>query len=131
MRSQLIALPATDPTRSDLQGKVETMDAILKGITKPAPPEVRLLAFYGVEVQPLTAQLLAHFAVSNGVLVASVNANSRAAQGGLQAGDIITKAGGKNISELAALLQALDEPSEPVVLTVQRRRETLTLKIPR
>jgi S1-C subfamily serine protease len=130
MKSQLNALPANDPARPSLQGKVETLDSVIKGVVQPAPPEVKLRVFYGFEAQALSAQLLAHFSVPHGVLVASVADGGRAAQGGLQAGDVIVNVGEKAINDLAALLQALDETKESATLTVQRRRETLTVKIP-
>lgn len=131
MKSELNALPANDPERTIKQGKVETLDSVIKGIVQPAPPEVKLRVFYGFEAQPLSAQLLAHFSVPQGVLVASVAGGGRAAQGGLQAGDIIVKVGDKAIHDLGALLQTLDETKEPAVLTVQRRQDSLTIKVPR
>lgn len=131
MKSELNALPANDPARMSRQGKVETWDSVIKGIVQPAPPEVKLRVFYGFEAQGLSAQLLTHFSVAQGVLVASVAEGSRAAQCGLQAGDIIVKVGEKAINELANLLQVLDETKESATLTIQRRRETLTVKMPR
>lgn len=131
MKSKLNALPTNDPTRSSLQGKIEAWDSIMKGITQPSPPEVKLRVSYGFEAQALTAQLLAHFAVSHGVLVTSVVESSSAAQGGLQAGDIILQVGATHCNDLATLLQSLDESREPAALTIKRRRETIALKLPR
>ncbi len=131
MKSQLNALPLTDPSRATLVGKVEAMDSIMKGIVSPAPPEVRLRVLYGLEVQPLTAQMLAYFAAPNGVLVASLSDKLRAAEGGLQTGDVIVKVGTQTITDVAKLLTALDEANGVAEVTVQRRRAPLTLKLTR
>lgn len=131
MKSQLNAMPLTDPSRATLEGKVETMDSIMKGIISPAPADVRLRVLYGLEVQPLTAQMLAYFAAPNGVLVASLNDKQRTAEGGLQVGDVIVKVSTQPVTEVAKLLTALDEANGVAEVTVQRRRVTLTLKLTR
>lgn len=131
MKSQLSAMPPTDPSRATLEGKVETMDSIMKGIISPAPPDVRLRVIYGVEVQPLTAQMLAYFAAPNGVLVAALSDKQRMVPAGLQVGDVIVKVGKQPVAEVAKLLSALDEANGVTELTVQRRRASLTLNFSR
>lgn len=131
MKSQLSALSPNDPKRSSLQDKVETMDSIMKGIARPSPPDVKLRVYYGLEVQPLTAQLQEFFGTTHGVLIAAVAANQRAAQSGLVAGDLLIAIGEKKISDLASLLQALDEAAEATELTVLRQQATLKLKLQR
>ncbi len=130
-KAQLNSIPTTDPNRETFKGKVETFSAIMQGITSEAPPEVKLRVVYGFEAQPATAQLLRFLAAPSGVLVTTVNANNRAAQSGLQTGDVITKVGAKAINDLASLLQALDESNSATETTVVRRRVTLTLKFSR
>ena len=44
----------------------------------------------GVQLLPLSDQLATYFGVKDGVLVASVEADSPAARAGLKAGDVIT-----------------------------------------
>jgi S1-C subfamily serine protease len=131
MKSRLNAMPLTDPSRATLEGKVEAMDSIMKGIYSPALPDVRLRVVYGFEVQPLTAQMLAYFAAPNGVLITSLSDKQRGAEGGLQVGDVIVKVGTHPITEVAKLLTALDEANGVTEVTVQRRRATLTLKLTR
>jgi S1-C subfamily serine protease len=131
LKGKLHSTPLTDPNRERLKDKVETFSAIMTGITQSAPPEVKLRVFYGLEAQPATAQLLGFLGAPNGVLVTTINENNRAAQSGLQAGDVITKVGTKAINDLADLLQALDGANSPAEITVVRRRATLTLKFSR
>ncbi|MBI1761292.1 MAG: PDZ domain-containing protein [Acidobacteria bacterium] len=131
MKSRLNAMPLNDPGRATFEGKVETMDSILKSVTGPAQPDVRLRVFYGLEVQPLSAQMLAYFAAPNGLLVTSLNDKQRLAEGGLQAGDVIVKVGAQPVTDVAKLLAALDEGAGVAEVTVQRRRSPLTLKLTR
>lgn len=131
MKSQLNAMPLTDPSRATLEGKVEAMDSIMKGIISPAPPDVRLRVYYGFEVQPLTAQMLAYFGAPNGVLVTSLTDKQRTTEGGLQVGDVIVQVGTQVITDVAKLLTTLDETNGAAELTVQRRRATHTLKLTR
>ncbi len=131
MKSKLDAMPLTDPSRATLEGKVETMGSIMKGIVSPAPPDVRLRVYYGLEVQPLTAQMLAYFVAPNGVLISSLTDKLRAAENGLQTGDVIVKVGSQTITDVAKLLAALDEANGVAEITVQRRRAPLTVKLTR
>jgi S1-C subfamily serine protease len=130
-KAQLNSTPTNDPNREKLKGKVEAFSAIMRGITSEAAPEVKLRVFYGLEAQPATAQLLNFLAAPNGVLVTTVSENNRAAQSGLQAGDVIVKVGAKTINDLAGLLQALDAANGVAELSIVRRREALTLKFSR
>jgi len=96
--------------------------------TSPAPPEIRLRIFYGLEVLPLSGQLMKYFKVTNGLLVANVTENKKAAQSGLLAGDVILKVGEVQIDNLAGLIDALDK-SPSADITVSRRREQLKLAL--
>ena len=127
-KSQLKALPNTDPQREKLEAKVINMDAIMKSIiAAPAPPEVKLRVVYGLEIQPMTEALLQHFGGTNGVLAAAVNENSLASRAGLQAGDVITLVGELKVTDLASLLQAFDSFETSVKLSVIRRRAAVAL----
>lgn len=130
-KAQLNSTPTTDPNREKLKGKVEAFNAIMTGMLQPAPPEVKLRVYYGLEAQPATAQLLSFLAAPYGLLATTVSENNRAAQSGLQAGDCIVKVGAKAINDLATLLQAFDEATGPTEITVVRHRATLTLKFSR
>ena len=53
----------------------------------------------GVNVQELSSQLADYFGVDDGVLVSSVDAESVAADAGLQAGDVITSVDGRVVED--------------------------------
>jgi C-terminal processing protease CtpA/Prc len=63
----------------------------------------------GVFVLGITPELRKHYGVPDdrGVLVARVEAGSPAATAGLQAGDIITEAGGRSVEEAGDLVTAI------------------------
>ncbi|MBN8590315.1 MAG: PDZ domain-containing protein [Anaerolineae bacterium] len=67
----------------------------------------------------------------NQVVVESVADESRAAEAGLEDGDVITSANGTAITNLRELMEAVagTEAGEPVSLEVQRGDETLTLEV--
>jgi S1-C subfamily serine protease len=86
-------------------------------------------AYLGVRVEQLNPQLAAYFQVDGGVLVTEVIADTPAAAGGLQAGDVLTAIEGKALREEGALNKALSEvePGREVELLVQRRGRPLRL----
>lgn len=68
-----------------------------------------------------------------GMRVESVETGSRAEQAGLQAGDILVAAGGKDLKESADLhfaAMAASRAKKPLNLTVRRGDRTLTLNLP-
>lgn len=108
------------------------MRVFVGAVTRPAPPEIRLRVFYGLEVQPLTGQLMNYFAVTNGLLVTRVIEGGKASATGFQAGDVITRIGESTINNLQDLMNALDrtpgdQPGDREV-TVNRRRESVKLQ---
>ncbi len=128
MKTELKALPASDPTRDRMESRVNMMSSFVTAVTSPAPPDIRLRVFYGIEIQSLTGQLMNYFAVTSGVLVTNVSEKSKAALAGLQAGDVIVKIAEQDITNLATLLKTLDgAPGETVEVTVSRRRESVKL----
>ena len=132
MKAELKSIPASDPKRPNMEAKVNMMTNFVQVLTSPAPPDIRLRVLYGFEVQPLTGQLMNYFAVTNGLLVASVADKNKAARAGLQAGDVIVKAGDQPVSHLLSLINALDNSKgETTEITVSRRKETIKISLPR
>ena len=129
---RLNTLTVNDPEHMALEPKVNTLRAIITNFVSPAQPEVRLLIFYGFEIQPLTTQLAQYFAVPSGVLVSTVAEGGKAARAGLQAGDIVIKIGERGVGDVVSVSQALDEPmTETVEITISRQHALLKLTFPR
>ena len=132
MKAELNSIPASDPKRPNMEAKVNMMTNFVQVLTSPAPPDIRLRVLYGFEVQPLTGQLMNYFAVTNGLLVASVADKNKAARAGLQAGDVIVKAGDQPVSNMLSLINALDNSKGEVIeISVSRRKETIKISLPR
>ncbi|QQS49235.1 MAG: PDZ domain-containing protein [Acidobacteriota bacterium] len=131
MEEELRSMPQDDPNRQNFESRVGMMRVFVGAVTRPAPPEIRLRVFYGLEVQSLTGQLMNYFAVTNGLLVTRVIENGKAAASGLSAGDVITRIGESTIINLQDLINALDRipPDQPAAgeITVLRRRESVKL----
>jgi serine protease Do len=84
----------------------------------------------GVELAPVGDQLASYFGVKQGVLVASVEADSPAARAGLKAGDVITGVNGRDVTTTSDLSGAVNraDPEGTLELRVTRDRKELTLK---
>jgi len=82
----------------------------------------------GVTVQELTPELAAYFGVKDGVLVATVAADSPAAKAGLKAGDIITTVDGKAVTTAGELVSGMAGKSGEVTIGLTRDKKPLTLK---
>jgi S1-C subfamily serine protease len=122
MEEELKSMSPTDPNRRNKESKVGMMRNFVGAVSaSPAPPEIRLRVFYGFEIMPLTVQLMRYFDVTNGVLIANVSENNKAARSGLMAGDIILKVGDVQVDNLASLITALDKG--PAEITISRHRE--------
>jgi len=133
---ELNSLPLTDPNRPHLENLKDAwrkfVNGLVDGIWNQAPLDVRLRVLYGFEIQPLTDQLMSYFAAPNGLLVSNVNEGAVAARSGLQAGDVIIDASGKQINRLADLIEALDSTSgSHIEITVARRRERVKIMFQR
>jgi serine protease Do len=89
-----------------------------------APSRGRL----GVTVQELTPELAAYFGVKDGVLVASVTADSPAAKAGIKAGDVITTVDDKPITSAAEITVLLAVKTGEVPIGLTRDKKALTLK---
>lgn len=122
MERKLGGMASADKQREAFALKVERMRVFVKAITAPAPPEIRLRVFYGIEVLPLTSQLMSFFAVNQGVLVTTVS-NGPVEEQPLRAGDVIIRAGTREITSTAALLEVIEKSrGEKISLTIIRNR---------
>jgi serine protease Do len=87
--------------------QVEEMTARMRPFEGFEFPEVMARSRLGVTVNELTPELAAYFGAADGVLVASVTADSPAARSGLNAGDVITSVDGRVITSAAGLVREL------------------------
>jgi len=132
LETELGSLQQNDPRRQELEPKVTSMRTIMDGLLRPAPADVKLRVLFGVEVQPLTAQLAKYFAVPNGVLTSAVLDSNRSARAGLKPGDVIVKANDREVSDAASLLKILeDSKSGSVDLLISRHGEQSKVQISR
>jgi serine protease Do len=87
----------------------------------------------GVTVQELTPDLAAYFGAKDGLLVASVNADSPAAKAGVKVGDVITSANGRTVGSRTDLLRELRAVRSSGDLTLgivrDRKESSVTAKI--
>jgi S1-C subfamily serine protease len=83
----------------------------------------------GVLVLGITPELRTHYGAANdrGVLVARVEAGSPAAAAGLQAGDVITDAGGRAIEQASDLAKAVSDVAKGKSLDLKVVRDHNTL----
>ena len=83
----------------------------------------------GVTVHELTPELAAYFGATDGVLVASVTADSPAAKTGIKAGDVITSVDGRDIRSAADLTHELRNRTSDadVVLGIVRDKKSLSV----
>jgi S1-C subfamily serine protease len=132
LETELGSLQQNDPRRQELEPKVTSMRTIMDGLLRPAPADVKLRVLFGVEVQPLTEQLAKYFAVPNGVLTSAVLDSNRSARAGLRPGDVIVKAGDREVSDAASLLKILeDSKSGSIDLLISRHGEQSKVQISR
>ena len=130
MEEELRRIAPNDQRRATLSSKIEMMRTFVGAITLPAPPAIRLRVFYGIEILPLTSQLMAHFSVERGVLVSSVLEKAAAPLAGLRSGDIIIRVGETSVSDLNSLLGTLDKArGTSISLSVIRNREEKLVRI--
>jgi serine protease Do len=82
----------------------------------------------GVTVQELTPELAAYFVVKDGVLVSSVRADSPAAKAGIKAGDVITTANDKPITDAGTLVAQLRDKEGDVAIGLSRDKKAMSVK---
>lgn len=94
---------------------------------RPSEPEAN------IQVMPDRLELFAMRVeqTDDGIVVREVTPDSIAAQAGFQAGDVVTKVGDTEVTQLSDVLQALQnlDPSQPLTVDVERDGETVTLEI--
>lgn len=66
---------------------------------------------------------------SEGALVASVRAGSKAARAGLAKGDVIRRVGGRAIADLSDFEDAISDKTGPIALTIERNGNKLLLAV--
>ncbi|MEY4166357.1 MAG: hypothetical protein RIR52_181 [Acidobacteriota bacterium] len=121
---------AQDKGREALAVRIEKMRNFVSAITAPAPPEIRLRVFYGLETLPLTSQLMNFFAVNQGLLVTTVSDQAKGEQR-LRAGDIIIRAGAREVTDINSLLEAIEKSKgQSISLTIVRNREEQRITVP-
>jgi putative serine protease PepD len=88
-------------------------------------------AFFGVQTQPILPQAAQQGGVPDGLYVAGVTAGGPAAQGGLTAGDVITKIDGKPATSNVQLqeLTLTDKPGDRVPLDYWRNGKTVSTTV--
>jgi S1-C subfamily serine protease len=95
----------------------------LRQFTRLEFPDVMARSRLGVTVNELTPELAAYFGAADGVLVASVTADSPAARSGLKAGDVITSVDGRVITSAAGLVRELRNIGGEVTLGIVRDKK--------
>ena len=133
-------LPGTKARISVLRGgKEETVSVTLAELKatardgEGAPEASADESGYGMAVEPLTrdaAQQLG-VAATNGVVVREVQPSGRAAEAGIQRGDVIEQVDGKNVQSGEALRSALKTGDRPALLLVHRGPATVFVPLDR
>jgi serine protease Do len=85
----------------------------------------------GVSVMPMSDQLATYFGVKEGVLVSEVSSGTPAATAGIQAGDVITAANGREVLSSADLMREVRaaDAGSTLELRLTRNRKEMTLKV--
>jgi serine protease Do len=85
----------------------------------------------GLSVMPLESQLADYFGAKQGVLVASVTADSAASRAGLKAGDVIVEIGSRQVSDSSDITNAVRsaKPGSELDVHVLRDRKDVHLKV--
>jgi S1-C subfamily serine protease len=83
----------------------------------------------GVTVQELTPELATYFGAKDGVLVASVTADSPAARAGVKAGDVIASVNGQNVASRNDLMRILRNVGADVDVTIGMVRDKKEISV--
>lgn len=84
----------------------------------------------GVSVQSMSVDLLKYFGAANGVLVASVRADSPAARAGIKVGDVIASVSGSAIHSAGELRRRIVEAQgNEVTLGIVRERKSISVSV--
>lgn len=91
--------------------------------------EVGRRAVAGAELSELNPELARYFRVDDGVLVLQVSRSTPAARAGLQGGDVIVRAAGRDVGSVAELRRAFGEREGRVRLDVVRQGQRRSLDV--
>jgi serine protease Do len=115
------------PTEAELQQQAQTFDPDAEEPLAPGASDQTIEQKLGLQVTPMTAQIARSLGVptdTKGVVVATVDPNSDAAQKGFRRGDIILSANYQPVATVEALVAqvaaAVAENREAILLRVQR-----------
>jgi serine protease Do len=141
LRNRIAALaPGTDATlvvvrdgsERTLRVKLDEATATAQGRNQPGAPSTDNTAL-GVSVAPLTPEAAAQAGLprdTRGLLVQSVNPDSRAASAGIQTGDAIVEVNRSpvsNVEDLRAALKA--SANRPVLLLINRNGQNMFVTV--
>jgi membrane-associated protease RseP (regulator of RpoE activity) len=82
----------------------------------------------GVTIQELTPELATYFGVKDGVLVATVRADSPAARAGIKVGDVITAVNDKPIPDGNTLVAQIGDKEGDVTIGLSRDKKAMSVK---
>lgn len=139
LRNDIAALqPGTEVTLTvQRDGKERTITAklaALQGARERGTPQAsEQSGRFGLSIEPLTADRARELGVraSRGLVVAAVQPDSRAANAGLRAGDVIELVDGKAVASADELKAALAVGERPAVLLVHRAQATVFVTLER
>lgn len=86
-------------------------------------------AVAGAEFEPINEGLGHYFGTDRGLLVLRVLPQTPAASAGLEAGDVVIRAGGREISDISALRSALARTGSNVQIELLRRGKNVKLEM--
>jgi len=130
----LIAAPRAWSQVFEIQLADDKTEGVFEIQLADPKPEVRSIQvsshWIGIALKETDPSLLAHLKLEHGVLVGEVIADSPAAKAGVQAHDIIVKAGDKAIKTGEDLLKAVaDAGAKELELSIVREGKPTTIKV--
>jgi serine protease Do len=133
MRGELggMAEPHWQMEMERLQGELGSMRMRMPGV-----PGVHMMwrsGALGIEAESIGPQLASFFGVKDGVLVRSVTKDTPADKAGIQAGDVITKVDGQEVTTPSGISERIgglgEKKTFPVTLTRERKEQTVNVTI--
>ncbi len=107
----------------------------MRSLSMPDIPNPMLVwknSLFGMECEPLGAQLAQYFGVKRGVLVRSIEKGAAAEKAGLKAGDVITGIGDRAVSsprDMTSYVRSGHQTGKSIPLTLMRDHKELTFNI--
>jgi serine protease Do len=100
-----------------------------KSARRGEEPATEDKAALGVSVAPLTPEAASRLGVSKGVLVEEVNPDSRAADAGIQPGDVIQQVNRQPVESVDELRSAVRGSNKPLLLLINREGRNVFLTV--